>query len=157
MASLVSLQKSIHAWAVDKEWRGPRAETQRTTGDDMALIISEAVEALEAFRFAGYPTSYWETYTVEVSGIKFKDMQKAQLAVLWDIDLQEIGWEDEVDSMIAELNLAAKPEGVGPELADTIIRILDYSENHGLDMDFEVERKMAHNQQRPIRHGGSHL
>jgi NTP pyrophosphatase (non-canonical NTP hydrolase) len=53
--------------------------------------------------------------------------------------------------------LDGKPEGVGPELADTIIRILDYAEHVGLDMDFEVERKMAHNEQREIRHGGSHL
>ena len=47
-----------------------------------------------------------------------------------------------------------KPEGVGIELADTIIRILDYAESLGLDMHSLVVKKMEYNKKRPLRHGG---
>lgn len=134
-------QKIIRAWAIRKEWRGPKAETQRTTGDDVALIHSEVSEALEAFRLHADPLKYWETYTVTYEGVKFKNLTYEQVKAL--------GLDPEA--------FDAKPEGVGPELADAIIRILDYAEHVGLDMDFEVERKMAHNEKREIRHGGIHL
>jgi NTP pyrophosphatase (non-canonical NTP hydrolase) len=134
-------QEIIHAWAIRKEWRGPNAETQRTTGDDMALIVSEVSEALEAFRLCADPLKYWETYTVEYNGVKFKNLTADQVRAL--------GRTPE--------GLVGKPEGVGPELADTIIRILDYAEHVGLDMDNEVARKMGHNEGREIRHGGAHL
>lgn len=47
-----------------------------------------------------------------------------------------------------------KPEGVPIELADVIIRILDYAGYTGMDIDSAVERKMAYNATRPHRHGG---
>lgn len=151
MTSMPQWQKIIHAWAVRKEWRGPLAETQRTTGDDIALIVSEASEALEAFRECNDPLAVWDTYTVEVNGVKFKDMTSEQLCILLDCEPIEL------DNYIEELNLVPKPEGVGPELADLLIRVFDYAEHVGLDMQSEVERKMAHNETRDVRHGGKHL
>lgn len=47
-----------------------------------------------------------------------------------------------------------KPEGVGSEFADLLIRLLHYSRVHGVDLEEEYERKMAYNQKRPYRHGG---
>lgn len=47
-----------------------------------------------------------------------------------------------------------KPEGVPVELADVIIRILDYCGHAGIDLDDAVQRKMAYNKTRPHRHGG---
>lgn len=47
-----------------------------------------------------------------------------------------------------------KPEGEAVELADALIRILDYAESRGFDMDAVVEAKMAYNKTRPYRHGG---
>ena len=47
-----------------------------------------------------------------------------------------------------------KPEGVGVELADAIIRILDYAESLELDMHSLVVKKMEYNKKRPLRHGG---
>lgn len=157
MATINGWQRAIHAWALRKEWRGPRAETQRTTGDDVALIISEAVEMLEAFRETGDPRIYWETYTVEIEGVQFKNMTVIQLAVLLGIDTNQDDYWTQVEDNINELGLIAKPEGVGPEWADIVIRLFDYAEEHGLDGEYEIERKMAHNEQRPVRHGGIHL
>jgi len=43
---------------------------------------------------------------------------------------------------------------VAVELADTVIRILDYCGARGLDLEGAVMRKMEYNASRPIRHGG---
>lgn len=144
MSTMKSWQRIIHAWAIRKEWRGPKAETQRTTGDDMALIHSEVSEALEAYRLHADPLKYWETYSPTYRGVKFKNLTADQVLIL-------------TGERVETLGLIGKPEGVGPELADTIIRILDYAEHVGLDMDREVSRKMAHNENREVRHGGVHL
>jgi NTP pyrophosphatase (non-canonical NTP hydrolase) len=50
-----------------------------------------------------------------------------------------------------------KPEGVGAELADVLIRLLDTAYRHGIDLDGEMDRKMAYNRTRPYRHGGKLL
>ncbi len=40
------------------------------------------------------------------------------------------------------------------ELADAIIRILDYAEGESLRIDEAIGAKMAYNETRPYRHGG---
>jgi len=47
-----------------------------------------------------------------------------------------------------------KPEGLASEFADIIIRICHYSSLLGIDLTYEVNRKMAYNATRPHRHGG---
>jgi NTP pyrophosphatase (non-canonical NTP hydrolase) len=47
-----------------------------------------------------------------------------------------------------------KPEGVGPELADVLIRTLDLMLFLGLDIDAVVEHKQTYNATRSYRHGG---
>jgi len=46
-----------------------------------------------------------------------------------------------------------KPEGVGVEMADCLIRILDWFGSTGLDVDRIVLEKHAYNKTRPYRHG----
>tara|TARA_Y100000310_G_scaffold127207_1_gene126250 strand:- start:865 stop:1392 length:528 start_codon:yes stop_codon:yes gene_type:complete len=46
-----------------------------------------------------------------------------------------------------------KPEGVPTELADCVIRILDYCQRVGIDLQAIMARKHAYNQKRPYRHG----
>lgn len=50
-----------------------------------------------------------------------------------------------------------KPEGVGAELADAIIRIFDTAEEYGIDLEAVVALKMEYNDSRPFKHGGKHL
>ena len=50
-----------------------------------------------------------------------------------------------------------KPEGVGSELADVLIRLLDTAARHGIDLAAEYRRKMAYNRTRGYRHGGKRL
>jgi NTP pyrophosphatase (non-canonical NTP hydrolase) len=51
----------------------------------------------------------------------------------------------------------AKPEGVGSEYADILIRLLDMADVHGIDLAFEYQRKIAYNRTRPFKHGGRAL
>ena len=47
-----------------------------------------------------------------------------------------------------------KPEGIGMELADVVIRIMDYCGYAGIDLERMIEEKHKFNQSRPYRHGG---
>lgn len=47
-----------------------------------------------------------------------------------------------------------KPEGIPIELADVIIRILDYCGYAGIDIEAAIRQKHEYNKSRPYRHGG---
>lgn len=46
-----------------------------------------------------------------------------------------------------------KPEGIGIELADAIVRICDVAEMYQIDLAAALQEKMAYNETRPYRHG----
>lgn len=50
-----------------------------------------------------------------------------------------------------------KPEGVPIELADLIIRVLDYCGKENIDIAHAIYLKMEYNFTRPHRHGGKKL
>jgi NTP pyrophosphatase (non-canonical NTP hydrolase) len=47
-----------------------------------------------------------------------------------------------------------KPEGIAIELADCIIRIMDYCGRAGIDIEEAIRIKHEYNKTRPYRHGG---
>lgn len=47
-----------------------------------------------------------------------------------------------------------KPEGEAIELADAVIRILDYCEYQGINLEQAIKLKHEYNKSRPYRHGG---
>lgn len=47
-----------------------------------------------------------------------------------------------------------KPEGEAIELADAVIRIMDYCEFVGIDLEEAILLKHSYNKSRPYRHGG---
>lgn len=49
---------------------------------------------------------------------------------------------------------SGKPEGIHTELADVIIRVLDYCGYAGIDIDAAISQKHEYNKSRPYRHGG---
>ena len=46
-----------------------------------------------------------------------------------------------------------KPEGVGVELADCVIRIADFCGRHNIDLEHIIDMKMKYNATRPTKHG----
>lgn len=47
----------------------------------------------------------------------------------------------------------AKPEGVPSEIADVVIRCLDFADNFGFDLGAIIAEKIAYNETRPYKHG----
>lgn len=50
-----------------------------------------------------------------------------------------------------------KPEGVGSEFADLLIRLVDMADVFGFDLEAEYRRKIAYNRTRAFQHGGRTL
>lgn len=92
-------------------------DASRTIEADLLLIISEVVEALEAYRDQG------------------------------------------MDRVLAfgPSSTALKPEGVGPEMADVLIRVLDFCKRYDIDLHAEYSDKLTYNRTRGYRHGGKRL
>jgi NTP pyrophosphatase (non-canonical NTP hydrolase) len=65
----------------------------------------------------------------------------------WKFEDATEHWEGQTD----------KPEGVGAELADCLIRLLDMAHRWEVDLAAEFTRKMTYNWTRPYRHGGRNL
>lgn len=55
---------------------------------------------------------------------------------------------------LREGEFLAKPIGVGPELADAIIRILDMADIWEVDLEYELARVIDYGWTRPYQHGG---
>jgi NTP pyrophosphatase (non-canonical NTP hydrolase) len=50
-----------------------------------------------------------------------------------------------------------KPEGIGIELADCVIRIMDFCGQHKIDLALCMQVKMEYNKTRSHRHGGKKI
>lgn len=119
-----------HGW-----WDDSPGQPGRTFGDIIALIHSEASEALEEFRKGKEPN---ETYWV------LQDKNGGAVSTTHDnmMALAKEGW---------------KPEGIPIEFADIIIRLLDTCAHFGIDIDEAIRIKMAFNETRSFKHGGKRL
>lgn len=99
----------------------------RTFGEFIALCHSELSEALEEYR-NGKERIYY--------GCKDNNDTKE----MCDGDCADCEY--------------GKPEGIAVELADCIIRILDYCGHKNIDIGKIIRIKHEYNKNRPYRHGG---
>jgi hypothetical protein len=103
LAAEVHRTAKAHGWWDDGE---------RNFGEVIALIHSEASEALEEWRDGKSAKIYYNPEN------------------------------------------PSKPEGIVVEMADIVIRVMDWCHQQGLDLEGAILTKMAYNETRPYRHGG---
>lgn len=100
-------------------------DEERSFGDIIALCHSELSEALEEYRSGNDRIKKLPIY---YSGGGY------------------------ISSLPTEC--CKKPEGIATELADCIIRILDYCGKANIDIEEVIKIKHEYNKTRPYRHGG---
>ena len=128
--------KEIHENAVAHGWWNKPREFPEVA----ALIHSEISEALEEWR-DGKPLYY--------CGSESASCERAPITGKIEIDGEAFL------SPCPECESGSyKPEGLAVELADAIIRILDYTASAGIDIDAVIMAKHRYNKGRPYRHGG---
>lgn len=122
---LNDLSKKAYEAAKAKGWH----EAPRTALECHMLIVSEIAEATEEARFPGRPPIYRTAYT---NGGNPRYCPPGTPGFL----------------------PPSKPEGELIELADAVIRILDYCGSKDWDLEEAIRIKMEFNETRPHRHGG---
>lgn len=125
--NLNELRDMVHKNAVEHGWH----DQPRSFGEIIALCHAELSEALEEHRNSHQPN---EVYT------------KCKME-----DIKLLGG---LGCGVCKYCPANKPEGIPIELADTIIRILDYCGKEGIDIAEAIRIKHEYNLNRPYRHGG---
>ena len=76
-----------------------------------------------------------------------------EIVALCHSELSEAVEEYRAGRPMVWTNEDGKPEGIAVEMADCLIRILDWFGSEGLDVDEIVQQKMAYNRGRPYKHG----
>jgi NTP pyrophosphatase (non-canonical NTP hydrolase) len=122
---LAVMTEEVRKLNTDKGWRSG----DNTFGDYVALLHSEVSEMLEAYR---------DHRLADAIG---------PAEPIW-------GGEDRMGNPIRRDWQPGKPEGVGSEMADVLIRLIDMADVYHIDLAQEYERKMAYNRTRPYQHGG---
>jgi NTP pyrophosphatase (non-canonical NTP hydrolase) len=137
-----------HGW-----WDQPRS-----FGEIIALIHSEASEALEEWRNNRNPADRYYTVAKYRPEVKTLEEHLHEWANALDTHgegfvIEEFGLPEEI---AAELVVAGflKPEGIPSELADIVIRVGDTAYECDIDLGEEILLKMAYNATRPYKHGG---
>ncbi len=125
-------------------------------GEDVALIHSEASEALEDHRTGRAPTEVWYEQRTEHREVCQYHETFAGVRHLATVEIRVI---EHGEPTLKGPNgpILLKPCGIPSELADVIMRILHFSGKHGIDIEKAVEEKMAYNKSRPFKHGGKTL
>lgn len=124
--TIEQMQEQVYGVNVANGWF---AGQERTFGDDVALLHSEVSEMFEAYRQWG---------TGDVTG------HSPVCNIMVHIN----------DGTTPPCSCGGKPEGVGSEIADVFIRLLDTCERYNINLRAEYERKIAHNKTRGYKHGG---
>lgn len=121
------LVQEAHANAKAKGWW----DNEPSFGEIIALIHSEASEALEDYRIGHSPTNTWYEKNGAASVLKVVGRPGCTQ--------EDPTW---------------KPCGIPSELADIVIRVFDACGRYGIDLEKAITEKMAYNATRPTRHGG---
>ena len=132
---LNELAKEVYNIAKAHGWH----EEDRGFPEIVALCHSELSEALEEYR-NGRPNKWYACEEIFGSGNPCDPKDQYECA--------NYSFKDKCKYR------SAKPEGIAVEMADCIIRILDWCGKEKIDIDSIIREKINFNQTRPYRHGG---
>ena len=121
----------------EKGWRTPPnpdpalddLKPRRSVGELTALVMTELAEAFEAYR-DGLPDLAYESYHDKTIIV--------ETPTITGVDHKAI---------------LQKPVGIASELADVIIRVLDWADEYQIPVIQAILEKHAYNQTRPWKHG----
>lgn len=116
-------------------------EDDRRFAEDIALLHSEVSEALEAYRDWGVED---HTQAARDKDIRFIINSNPGMS------------SDDIERVNDTLG-PLKPQGVGSELADVLVRLLDTCLRYDIDLLAEFERKLEFNKTRGFKHGNKKL
>lgn len=137
---LNELAKEIHKNAIEHGWW----KEERSFGEIIALCHSELSEALEEYRNKK-PTFY---FSCKLEGTRDG---------IECIDPKNNNGKCYYFTRSTGCCQNAKPEGIASELADCIIRILDYCGKENIDIEEAIKIKHEYNKSRPYKHGGKRI
>ena len=150
--TLTDLVRTAHANSAAKGfWDGQRlpgsdaldrAAVLLTVPEKLCLLHSEVSEALEAYRSGDLLTHGKWRERAALDGPEMR-CPKCDNGVRGDC----------ADLACPTCGYLAKPEGLPSELADIAIRLADLCGALGIDLDAEVQAKMAYNATRGRMHG----
>ena len=124
--TIKTLCKEAHKLAVEKGFWGiqlPQCKTVRNKSELLMLVVTELAEACEALRH-----NHRQHYK---KNCKTPGLCRActRTTEEWHKDT----FED--------------------ELADAVIRICDLAESEGIDLEWQIKKKLEYNKSRPSKHG----
>lgn len=144
MASIAELQDRAYQQSADKGFHDNEPTEPRAivslNAERIALIHSELSEALEELR-KGQPVNknYYPVPALPNSLVAEVGVAKAE-----EIMIRER----------LEKGTLTKPEGVPSELADVVIRVLDFCGANDIDLEGAIAEKLNYNAGRAHMHGG---
>lgn len=131
-------QLSLRTWAIavntlahDKGFY----DNERSDFEAVTLIASEVFEALDDIR----------------------DDKRVDAIYLDGQFAGRVADQHAMPRIYVQAEMGAKPTGVATELADVIIRVLDFCAENNIDIEAVMRIKHAYNKTRPYRHGGKTL
>ena len=126
----------------EKGWRQPPAAfpedtelPRRNVGELAALVMTELAEAFESYR--NHEPELWYEYAIP--GPNGETMKNKPTD----------GFSDQPSFG----GVLGKPQGIASELADVIIRVVDWADEYDIPLVQAILEKHAYNQTRPWRHG----
>lgn len=125
---IFKLQNEVWKVAEEKGWHEGEPIS---FGDFIALCHTELSEAFEIYRIKG----------------------PSEIAVVQPFQSMEHFTNSELDMDL----VVSAPEGIPIELADVVMRILDFCETNGIPLYQAIEIKMNYNKTREYRHGNKVL